>query len=493
MKVKIKKLLWEAGRPVVILNKKLAQKLNVNINERLSLKKNPNSINAVVDIFTGLTKDNEVGLSKETQKILNLGSTKEINISLSELNHSAEIIAKKIGGKELSKKEIETLVREITLNNLTEPEIAYFIAAEKMMGMTLDETRNLTLAMFETGNSLKINQKIVADKHCIGGIAGNRTTPIVVSICAAAGLTIPKNSSRAITSAAGTADVIETISKIEFNPKQLKSIVGRTNGCLVWGGALGLSPSDSKIIRVEKLLKLDVESQLLASILAKKLAAGSTHILIDIPFNGGKISKKSQAKELARKFRELGKQLGLKIKTVYTDGRQPIGRGVGPVLEMLDVISVLKNSPEAAEDLKEKSIYLAAELMGLCGVNFPKLKARRILESGKAYEKFKEIINTQNNANNFEVKCANLILAKYKKTVYAKQSGKITKLSNRGINSLCRILGTPETKSAGIYLHKKLGKIKKGEQILTFYTESKDKLRDAINFYKRTKPIILKH
>ena len=297
-------------------------------------------------------------------------------------------------------------------------------------------------------------------------------------------LTIPKNSSRAITSAAGTADVVETITGVEFLPQKIKSIVKETNACLVWNGTLNLSPSDDKIIHVERILNLDVEPQLLASIMSKKISAGSNHVLIDIPFNGGKVKKRWQARKLGKKFRQIAKHFNIKLKAVYTDGRQPIGNGVGPILEMKDIIQVLQNSPDAPQDLKEKSIYLSIKLMQLCKIKNPEKKAREILESGQALEKFKQIVRAQDGKISFEKKVAKLKVAKFSHTIRASKSGLITKISNRKTNALCRVLGTPETKSAGVYFFHKLGKIKKGEKIFTMYSESKSKLDDGLRFLK---------
>src|SRR3989344_2670640 len=233
--------------------------------------------------------------------------------------------------------------------------------------MSMQETAWMTESIVETGQKLNLRKKIIADKHSIGGIAGNRTTPIVVSICSAAGLTIPKTSSRAITSAAGTADVIETIAKVDFSISELKGIITRVNACMIWGGSLGLAPADDKIIQVERLLKLDPEPQLLASIMAKKIAVGATHVLIDIPC--GKTAKvtRQEAVKLKKNFLDLSRYFKIKLECVLTDGSQPIGNGIGPVLEMRDVLAVLKQSPSRPIDLEKKSLFLSAGLLELAG------------------------------------------------------------------------------------------------------------------------------
>ena len=490
MKLKIKNLNWLAGRPVVVLDDKSAEKLNVFANDRVLLS-NSKKVYAIVDIFPKLVKTNEIGLSQELSNILKLKNKSMIEVSASEMSDATSLIKKKLNGDKLNGKELQYLISEIVHNNLTEAEIAFFTAAERLNGMSMDETINLTKAMIKTGAKLKFKGKYIADKHCIGGIAGNRTTPIVVAICAAAGLILPKTSSRAITSASGTADVIETLSDVEISLSKIKKIVTRVGACLAWGGSLGLAPSDDKIIRVERLLNLDVEPQLLASIMSKKISAGSKYILIDIPYGkGSKIATIKQAKNLGKKFEQIAKSFKLKLKVVYTNGSQPIGNGFGPVLEMQDVLAVLQNGGPL--DLKEKSLFLSAELMKLCGIKGSRKKAEEILSSGKAYDKFKEIINAQNGSKDFDKKVELLKLAKRKKIIKAKSSGRIVSISNKKINSLCRVLGTPETISAGAYLHKHVGKVTKGEPLLTLYSESKTKMRDALKFIKESKPIKIK-
>ena len=488
MKLKIKNFDWQAGKPVVFLNEKAAKKMNVFVDDRVAITTSKKKIYAIVDVFSKIVNQNEVGISHELNRILKVKDGVKVEVSVSEMSGASFLIRKKINGKTLSQKELDIIISEIVHNNLSDPEIAFFTAAEKLNGMKFKETISLTRAMVKSGASLKFKGKYTANKHCIGGVAGNRTTPISVAICAAAGLILPKTSSRAITSASGTADVIETISNVEIPLKRIVEIVNKEKACLAWGGSLGLAPSDDKIIRIERLLNLDVEPQLLASVMSKKIATGAKHILIDIPYGrGAKISNILNAKRLGRKFYRIAKEFNLKMKVVYTDGSQPIGDGFGPVLEMLDIIKVFQNN--GPKDLREKSIYLSAELIKLCGIKDAKAKATEMLESGKAYEKFKEIINAQNGKDNFDEKIKGLKLAKLKKVILVKKSGKIVRISNKGINSLCRILGTPETISAGAYLHKHLEKVKKGEPLLTLYSESKVKMKDALKFLKEFEPI----
>ncbi len=492
MLLKVKLLKWDAGRPVIILNRKTAEKLNLHLTDRISIKKikKNKQINAVLDIIAGLIDEDEIAVSSEIQKYLNLKTNELVDVSLMIEGYTEELIKKKLDGKILTEKEIKTIIKDIVNNSLSEAEISYFVSGMYKHGMTMKETIYLIKAIVDTGNTLKLNKKIIADKHSIGGVAANRTTPLIVSIIAASGLTIPKNSSRAITSAAGTVDVIETIAKVNFSAKQVKKIVNKTNACMVWGGALGFAPADSKIIQIERLIGIDPEAQLLASIISKKLAAGSNHIIIDIPYgNSAKVNRK-KALELKKKFEYLGKHFKLKLKCVLTDGKQPIGNGIGPVLEMIDVLKVLKREKDRPLDLEKKSIFLAGKIFELTG----KVKkgsgeslAFEILNSGKAFKKFEQIIKAQKG------KIRKLKPGKFLKNIKAKKSGKIISINNKKINNLARVLGCPTDKKAGVYLYSLVGnKVKKSTNLLTIYAESKDRLKQAIEFYRKQKPIKIK-
>ncbi|MEA3329410.1 MAG: thymidine phosphorylase [Nanoarchaeota archaeon] len=489
MKVKTKISEWSTGRPIIILNRETAKKLSAHVGDRVMISSNSEMIVATLDLSSKLTRKNQAIVSTEIVKYLKLKNNKTINIEIAKNPRVTQTLNKKLRCEPLSKKQIYNIIKSIVTNSLTEIEIAFFISSIYKCGMTLEETAYLTEAIFKTGKKLKLKNKIVVDKHCIGGIAGNRTTPIVVSICAAQGLMFPKTSSRAITSASGTADTMESVCKVEFTKKELEKILKKTNACLVWGGNLGFAPADEKIIRIEKIIHLDPEPNLLASIMAKKLAAGSTHILIDIPYGkSAKVSHK-QAINLKQKFEKLAKRFKLKIKVVLTPGSQPIGNGVGPVLEIRDILSVLEG--KGPEDLRKKSIFLAGELLELARKSKKgngKALAEEILNSGKALNKFLEIIKAQ--GADLKKLDSKLTLAKLYYKIKAPKNFKIKQINNKQINLLARILGSPKDKKAGVYIHKHVGQqIKKNQPLLTLYSSSKHHLQDAKIFYKENKII----
>lgn len=504
MELKVKSLRLVAGRPVAILHAQTAKLLAIYVNERAKIEKvieKPKvgkvkvaELTAIVDIAKGILREDEIAVSAEIIEELKLREGDKVEVYAAPRPLSTNYIFEKLNGKELNYKKLHAIASDIVSNSLTETEIAYFVSGVYIHGMTLRETASLTRAMVKTGKQLGLQNVKVADKHSSGGTAGNRTTPIIVSICSAAGLIMPKTSSRAITSAAGTADVIECLARVEFSIKTIRKIVRKTNACLVWGGALGLAPADDKIIQVERILSLDPEAQLIASILAKKLAVNAFYVLLDIPY--GKSAKviRSEAVKLAKKFSQLAKIFGLKLKVVLTDGSQPIGNGIGPVLEARDVIAVLSRQEKRPLDLENKSIKLSALLLELTGKAKPHqgvVLAKQLLNSGKAYKKFRQIIEAQGGSlDNLYKKLAP---AKYNIEIKANKDGKISSISNKAIAAVARAAGCPADKSAGLYLHKHVNTaVKKHETLLTIYAQTQEKLGYAKKLYDNLQPIEIK-
>jgi AMP phosphorylase len=353
----------------------------------------------------------------------------------------------------------------------------------------MDEVVSLTNAMVETGQQVNFGDNIV-DKHCIGGVAGNRTTLLIVPIIAAAGLTVPKTSSRAITSPAGTADTMEVLAKVEFELDELKNIVKKVGGCIIWGGSLNLAPADDKIIKAEYPLSIDPEGQVLASVMAKKKSVGSDYVLIDIPVGkGAKISEHDAASSLAKKFIELGKRLDMYVECIITDGSGPIGSGVGPALEARDCLLALDN--KGPTDLINKSLDLAGILLELSG-SVKKHKGRevaeKILSSRKAKRKMMEIIEAQ--GGDPEIKPDDIALGDKIHVIKAPHRGRVRYVDNKKISHIARVAGAPKDKEAGIYLHVTAGDcVKAGDPVITIYSKTSMKLQEALLVAEKLEPV----
>jgi AMP phosphorylase len=481
---------------VVVFHVDDAKTLDVWPTDRIEIKKGRQQITAIVDVARGdeVIKPGTVALYYETSQKLKTKSSDFVEVNPMPTPPAVRIIKQKLEGKKLNYKEMHTVVKAIAENDLTDTELTYFLAASYNKGLSITEVEHLTKAMVETGDILRPKSKPVFDKHCIGGIPGNRTTPLIVPIVAAAGLTIPKTSSRSITSPAGTADTMEVLCNVTVPLEKMRKIVDKIGGCIVWGGALNLAPADDVIIKIEHPMSLDAEGNLIASILAKKLSVSSTRILIDIPVaRDAKIKTKAKAERLKEKFYSIAKHFGMKIKVIITDGTQPIGNGIGPALEARDILRVLKNEESAPKDLIKKSIMMAGLMLEMGRKAKPgkgKKKAMEILKSGQAYKKFCQIVNAQGAKHTDPDK---IPLGKFAKLYHAPKSGRIVDVDNRKINPLARALGSPVDKGAGIYLYKnEQQNVKKGDKLFKIYSESRRKLNYGIKHIKRFYPYKIK-
>ena len=396
-----------------------------------------------------------------------------------------DAIKKKLIGKSLNYDEVFAIMDEIAHQRLGPVLTTYFTAAGFKEGFINEELYYLTKAMAATGPKLHF-KGIVADKHSTGGVAGTRTTMILVPIVAAAGFQIPKTSSRAITSAAGTADTMEVVAPVTFSPKQIEHLVHKVGGCIVWGGHLGLAPADDIIIQIEQPLAFESFDKIIISIMAKKVASGATHLILDIPVGPTmKIAHFKDAEVIAKKFTYLAKKFNIKMVIDTNEARQNAGRGVGPVLEARDVFEVLEQTPDRPLTLEAKTLRLAGKLLSLCFADAKGKKgesgedvAKEILISGKALTKMREIIKAQ--GGNPSVDSHKLVPGKERFEVKAHKKGRVAGINNKEITVICRVLGCPTDKRAGMYLNRKLEEsVDKGDILCTLYSSDKWRLKEA--------------
>lgn len=394
-------------------------------------------------------------------------------------------IKKKLIGKKLTYTEIYNLMDEIAHERLDDVLTAYFVAAGFKEGFTSEELYFLTKAIVKTGTELHFDG-IVADKHSIGGIAGTRATMIVVPIIAAAGFKIPKTSSRAITTPAGTADVMEMLAPVTFSPEHITKIVNDVGGCIVWGGHLGIAPADDVIIKVEEPLAFESFDKIIISIMAKKIAVGTNHLILDIPLGQTmKVKYKKDATIIAKKFEDLGKRFGIHIIADINETIEPAGNGIGPFLEAQDVLYVLEQHKKRPLQLEERALRLAGKLLNECYKTQNIKKdgyevAQELLHSGKALEKFKQIIKAQ--GGNEKISSHTLTSKSEILEIRARSSGTIKAINNFNLNSIARILGAPKDTYAGMYLFKKTGDpVKANDPLITFHSSNQYKLKEAVH------------
>lgn len=473
---------------IAVLSENTAQKLDLRAGDRIKVtntkEKEVYDMTCILDVSEGYFPDDSVGLFWETYEKLHCRRTQKVHIGILEKPLSNLYIRKKLDGATLTEKEIDAIIKDVVEDDFSDIEMTYFVAGCYTKGLSDKETTALTRAIVRHGSKLKFRNKIILDKHCIGGVPGNRTTLIVVPIITSLGLLMPKTSSRAITSPSGTADTMEVLCNVNNDAERLMKIVKETNGFISWGGGVDLAAADDYMIRVRHPLSLDPEGMLLASIMAKKHSVSANHVLIDIPVGKQvKIKNLKAANHLKKRFLTIGKMLKMKVEVMFSNGSEPIGNGIGPLLETIDVLKVLKNEKDAPQDLKNKALKMAGILLEMAkktkkgqGIKL----AKETLESGKAWKQMQKIIRAQGEKPIPP-------LATFSFPFPSPKSGKIQSIDNKIISRIARIAGAPKAAQAGLYLDKKRkNSVKKGESLFTIYTASPDRLKYAVEFALHT-------
>lgn len=430
----------------------------------------------------------QVGISEPVWRRLQVAEGDEIAVSHPRPLTSMSLVRAKVYGHRLDQSRLRAIVGDIAAERYSDVQLAAFITAFSSQPADLREMTALTRAMVEVGDRLAWDSPIVVDKHSVGGLPANRTTPIIVAIVAAAGLVIPKTSSRAITSPAGTADAMETMTPVDLDIPAMRKVVEREGGCIVWGGSVRLSPADDILIRVERALDLDSSAQLVASVLSKKIAAGSTHVLIDLPVGPtAKVRTAGEAAELGDYLVAVAAEFGVRVRPTVTDGTQPVGIGIGPALEARDVLAVLRREAEAPQDLRNRAVELAGAIIELGGAapqGMGGQAAAEILDDGRALAKFMAICAAQGGFREPP-------LAPLRRVLEAGRSGTVTAIDNRSLARLAKLAGAPRSSAAGLEIHVKLGQsVAPGQKLMTLHGESRGELDYALAFADATPDIV---
>jgi len=437
-------------------------------------------IATLYQVDSDLVERGEAALSESAWNLLDIAPGDEVHLSHPQPLDSLGLVRGRAYGQPFSRQGLQSIIADVSGGRYSDIHIAMFLTAMATRGLSDEELTYLTEAMIDAGERLQWQRQLIADKHCVGGLPGNRTTPLVVAIVAACGLWMPKTSSRAITSPAGTADTMETLAPVDLDIAAMRRVVEREGGCVVWGGAVRLSPVDDMLIRVARVMDLDAEGQLIASVLSKKLAAGSTHLVLDLPVGPtAKVRSLVDAEQLGSKLELVAAKFGLATRIMITDGAQPVGRGVGPALEARDILAVLENRPDAPDDLRQRAIALAAALLELAGAaeaDQGLMMARQSLDSGAAWIKFQAICEAQGGLRSPPI-------ARQTCPVIARYSGRVAEFDNRRLGRVAKLAGAPGAPAAGIELHVRLGElVESGQPLYTIHADSEGELNYAREF-----------
>jgi thymidine phosphorylase len=477
--------------PVVFLNRdsSVARSEGLESHTRVQIHADSKTLIATLNVVDDqILPTTDVGLSEEAWRLLDIAEGDPVWIQHLLPVESFSHVRAKIYGHRLNETQMREIVSDISARHYSNVEIAAFVTSCADQHLDGQEIVYLTTAMVNAGQRLSWGDQRVADKHCVGGLPGNRTTPIVVAIAAANGILIPKTSSRAITSPSGTADCMETLTRVDLSLRQMRNVVETEGGCLAWGGSVNLSPADDLLIRVEQALDIDSEGQLIASVLSKKIAAGSTDVLIDVPVGPTAKVRSHAAFELLREQMQfVARHLGLNVRVLASDGSQPIGRALGPALEARDVLAVLNDDPHAPVLLRDKSIDMAAELLemfNICAANQGRSLATETLAEGRALDKFLAICRAQGGIKEPPV-------ANHQHQIQSSRAGRLSSFDNRRLARVAKLAGAPADPSAGLVLHAKLDDlIEAGQPLLTLHAESPGELAYALRYYQSQTGII---
>jgi AMP phosphorylase len=481
----------EIGQHKVMLNLADARELGLNAGDRIRVRTKGAGVTAILDTTTQMVKPGQVGIFTEAYN--ELKQPKIVEVLQAPRPASLCYIKKMMDKQKLTEDEIRTIVQDIVDNNLSDIELSAYVTTSYIDNLDSQETEWLTKAMIETGDRIRFDTHPVMDKHSIGGVPGNKVSLLVVPIVAAAGLLIPKTSSRAITGAGGTADLMEILAPVEFNAEEIKELTEHVGAVIAWGGATNIAPADDKLIKAEYALSIDPYSQMLASIMAKKGAVGADAVVIDMPVGPGtKLPTPADGRSLSKDLIDLGERLGIRVECAMTFGGSPVGRTIGPALEVKEALTVLegKGGPNS---LREKSLALAGillEMGGVAGKGEGYAGADDILTSGKALKKLTEIIDAQ--GGNPNIKSEDIQIGEHFEEILSPNSGYIVAFYNKRIVEIARLAGAPADKKAGVLIHRKMGEIvKKGEPLLTIYSSTAGDLDDAVKDAKRATPIVV--
>ena len=394
-----------------------------------------------------------------------------------------DVIRKKRDGIELSRGEIEGLVNAYTKGDIPDYQVSAWLMAVVLKGMTRPETAALTDAMLHSGDVLDLcslpAQKV--DKHSTGGV-GDKTSLVLAPLAAAAGIVVPMISGRGLGHTGGTLDKLESIPGFNVNLSitDFRRIL-EACGCAMIGQTAEIAPADRKLYALRDVTGT-VESPYLicASIMSKKLAEGIDALVLDVKTGSGAFMKSEKdAAFLAELMVETGERMGKKVVALITDMDQPLGHMIGNALEVIEVVDVLRGG--GPEDLRELCLELAGWMLHLGGASETvaqgKQQSASLISSGKALEKFRQMVELQGGDARVIDDAKRLPQARHTMLVSSAKGGYLASMQCEQIGTACVILGGGRERkedsvdpAVGIVLHKKVGnRVARGEALATIH------------------------
>ncbi len=496
LELTVKRFNVSIGESRVVMNSADAEAVGASPHDRVKVAKGDSYAVALTSVAESddVVGRGELGVFSDVLRRLPLREGDRVTVEVIPPPPSVATVKKKMRGERLEEKEIFDLVRDVYDGMLSDVELTAFVVSLDHHGMSMEEVEALTRAMADVGSRLDFGDYLVVDKHSVGGVPGNsKDALIVVPIVAAAGLFMPKTSTRAIMSPAGTVDTMEVLAPVDLTPGEIVEITKRVGGSISWAAGANLSPVDGIFIRkVEYPLSIDPESLIYASIMSKKRAAGVKRLVLDIPVGSeAKVESFKEARRMARNLIELGERLGIETQVAISYGGQPVGRCVGPALEAREALEILSSGGRGSRSVIEKAVAIAGMLLemgGAAAIGAGEKMAKEILETGRAYEKMREIIEAQ--GGDPDVKPEDVPVGEHVAQIRAKSSGYVAAVSNRAIVRIARAAGAPGDKGAGVKIFAKRGdRVEAGDPLIEIYAERQSKLQKALEVARSTEPV----
>jgi len=479
----------------VVLNRKDAGRIGIREGENIMIGFGEMELYADVIETDSKVSEGQIGLFEEIWKEYDIPNGSSIFVDIPESSRSLDAISRKLLGQPLSKEDLESIMKDIGTRKLRETEIAFFVSTFFNPGFNDEEVYWMTKGMAESGDSMEFRgirpgEEVVADKHSIGGVAGKAITPVLIPILVSGGLIVPNTSTRAITSPAGTTDILEVVMPVALTKDKVYAVVKKTGGCMFWGGSLELSPADDVIINVERSLRIQEFQKVLVSIVAKKVSMGITHILIDLPYGkGSKVESVEDVSMLDREFRKLFKKFGIHCETYKRLVKGPDGRSVGPNAEIREALKILERDESRCMELEKVVLDMAGTIFEMTDTvqkGQGKKFALNILNEKKAFKRFWEIAFAQGATR--EIHSSEIKNGKFSADMISDKSGVVSSINNTALVSIARALGSPKVKEAGVYIHKMPGEtVKKGDKLITIYAMTENRLANGRGMFDMEK------
>lgn len=400
-----------------------------------------------------LVRPDELGLNTEAFVQTGLPEGSKITLTLTPPAPSLNAVKRKIDGNVLSAKDYAAIVNDISEYRYSNMDIASFLVAMNSF-ITPNEILDLTEALRGDKSIDWGSEEIVADYQCMDDIPGNKVDLIITAIVAAYGLPMPKIISSSSLSGSGVLDTMKTLANVSIDTRSLKKQVLERRGAIVDADKIEICEADRIISRVEQQNGLSTLERSVSSLLANKMAAGITHLLIDIPVGPRtRVKSSADAMHLRKIIEYVSDMLGLNVDVTITDGSEPIGAGIGAALEARDVVKVLKNKEDAPDDLREKALFMAGRILEFD----PKLRggqgylvAKELLKSGKAFDVFEMILKTQGKTEPVQ-------LGHLTRDVVAEKDGVVARINTASISRAAILAGAGQYAGAGVDIFRKSG------------------------------------